>query len=165
MDLIDSLLRVKHAEPVTRMNTSNLFVSCTLPPLDELDKLITDRPESCKRKNMEPGMTRLPVSGPTIPVQPQAMATLALQCHPLHQQHHLQLQLHCQSRLGSISPAPAQTPPLHTVPDLSHSPHPQQHQARAHHDYYTLHAGDLNNEVDALDPSIMDFALQGEHTT
>lgn len=115
-------------------------------------------------------MTRLPVcpSGPTIPVQPQAVTTLALQCLPLHQQHQLhQLQLQSQSRLAPISPAPAQTPPLHAVPDLTHSPHPQQqqqqlHTGRPHQDLYTLHGGEVN-EVDALDPSIMDFALQGEH--
>ncbi|XP_062399979.1 forkhead box protein N4 [Sardina pilchardus] len=131
---------------------------------DELDKLITDRPESCRRKALEAGMTRLPVcpSGPTIPAQPQAVATLALQCLPLHQQHQLhQLQLQSQSRLAPMSPAPAQTPPLHAVPDLSHSPHPQQHQGRPqHHDLYAMHCGEVN-EVDALDPSIMDFALQG----
>ncbi|XP_063051133.1 forkhead box protein N4 [Engraulis encrasicolus] len=129
---------------------------------DELDKLITDRPENCRRKTLEPpGLTRLPVvcpSGGPITVQPQTVATLALQCLPLHQQQQLQLQ--SQSRLAPISPAPAQTPPLHTVPDLSHSPHPQQQQQQQQ-DLYGLQGADVNNEVDALDPSIMDFALQG----
>ncbi|KAL2091870.1 hypothetical protein ACEWY4_011668 [Coilia grayii] len=163
---------------------------------DELDKLITDRPESCRRKALDAaGMTRLPVmcpSGTPLPVQTQAVTTLALQCLPLHQhhqhQHHQQqhqqqhqhqhqlqqqLQLQSQSRLAPISPAPAQTPPLHAVPDLSHSHshsphHPQQQQnqnqqqqARPQQDLYGLQGADVNNEVDALDPSIMDFALQG----
>ncbi|KAG9339560.1 hypothetical protein JZ751_023451, partial [Albula glossodonta] len=128
---------------------------------DELDKLITDRPESCRRKPCDPGVTRLP-SGPaslTHPAQhqPQPMMTLSLQCLPLH--HH---QLQAQTRLAPGSPAPAQTPPLHTVPDLSQSPLTQ-HPGKPPHEFYSLH-GDVNvsSEVDTLDPSIMDFALQGK---
>ncbi|XP_035292300.1 forkhead box protein N4 isoform X1 [Anguilla anguilla] len=137
---------------------------------DELDKLITDRPESCRRKPCDPGVTRLP-SGPTggltLPaqLQPQPVMTLSLQCLPLHQhQHHHQHQQHqhqlqAQTRLAPGSPAPAQTPPLHTVPDLSHSPLAQ-HPGKPPHEFYSLH-GDVTAEVDTLDPSIMDFALQG----
>uniref|UniRef100_A0A8C7DT77 Forkhead box N4 n=1 Tax=Oncorhynchus kisutch TaxID=8019 RepID=A0A8C7DT77_ONCKI len=131
---------------------------------DELDKLITDRPESCRRKPMDPGMTRLPScpSGLTLPVpgqmQPQPVVTLSLQCLPMHHQLHAQLQANAQARLASVSPA--QTPPLHTVPDLSHSPLATEHPSKQPHDFYSLH-GDVNAEVDALDPSIMDFALQG----
>ncbi|XP_016423523.1 forkhead box protein N4-like [Sinocyclocheilus rhinocerous] len=122
---------------------------------DELDKLITDRPERCRQKSIETGMTRLPSCppGPTLPIpaqmQPQPVVTLSLQCLPMHQ--HLQMQLQNQSRLAPASPAPAQTPPLHTVPDLTNS---------SHSDFYTVHT-DMNSEVDALDPSIMDFAWQG----
>ncbi|KAK5932758.1 hypothetical protein CgunFtcFv8_004437 [Champsocephalus gunnari] len=50
-------------------------------------------------------------------------------------------------------------PPLHTVPDLCHSPLTQ-HSNKQHEDFYIVH-GDTHTEVDALDPSIMDFALQG----
>ncbi|XP_023859115.1 forkhead box protein N4 isoform X1 [Salvelinus sp. IW2-2015] len=133
---------------------------------DELDKLITDRPESCRRKPMDPGMTRLPScpSGLTLPVpgqmQPQPVVTLSLQCLPMHQHHqlHAQLQANAQARLASVSPA--HKPPLHTVPDLSHSPLSTEHPGKQPHDFYSLH-GDVNAEVDALDPSIMDFALQG----
>lgn len=59
-----------------------------------------------------------------------------------------------------MSPAPAQTPPLHTVPDLSHSPLTQQ-PSKPPDDFYSVQS-DTNTEVDALDPSIMDFAFQGE---
>uniref|UniRef100_A0A8C1QHE3 Forkhead box N4 n=1 Tax=Cyprinus carpio TaxID=7962 RepID=A0A8C1QHE3_CYPCA len=130
---------------------------------DELDKLITDRPESCRQKSIDTGMTRLPSCppGPTLPIpaqmQPQPVVTLSLQCLPMHQ--HFQLQLQNQSRLAPASPAPAQTPPLHTVPDLTNSSLPQ-HPAKQHSDFYTVHT-DVNSEVDALDPSIMDFAWQG----
>ncbi|KAM6965727.1 forkhead box protein N4 [Aplochiton taeniatus] len=134
---------------------------------DELDKLITDRPESCRRKPpLDSGMTRLPScpSGLSLQVpsqmQPQPIVTLSLQCLPMHQQHHLQAQLQAQARLAPMSPAPAQTPPLHTVPDLSHSPLAQHHSKHQHEFYSSLH-GDANAEVDTLDPSIMDFALQG----
>ncbi|KAJ8379365.1 hypothetical protein SKAU_G00001430 [Synaphobranchus kaupii] len=125
---------------------------------DELDKLITDRPESCRRKPCDPGVTRLP-GGPAglalaAQLHPQPVMTLSLQCLPLH--HH---QLQAQSRLVPGSPAPAQTPPLHTVPDLSHSPLAQ-HPGKTPHEFYSLH-GEGNAEVDTLDPSIMDFALQG----
>uniref|UniRef100_A0A4W5MLI4 Forkhead box N4 n=1 Tax=Hucho hucho TaxID=62062 RepID=A0A4W5MLI4_9TELE len=127
---------------------------------DELDRLITDRPESCRRKPMDPGMTRLPScpSGLSLPVpgqmQPQPMVTLSLQCLPMHHQ------LHAQARLAPVSPPPAQTPPLHTVPNLSHSLLATQHPSKQPHDFYSLH-GEVNAEVDTLDPSIMDFALQG----
>ncbi|XP_006640273.1 forkhead box protein N4 [Lepisosteus oculatus] len=125
---------------------------------DELDKLITDRPESCRRKACDPGMTRLPPGqgGLTLhpPLPPQPVMTLSLQSLPLH--HH---QLQAQARLAPGSPAPAQTPPLHAVPDLSHSPLAPQHGKPAQ-DFYSLH-GDMSAEVDSLDPSIMDFALQG----
>ncbi|XP_076007093.1 forkhead box protein N4 [Genypterus blacodes] len=137
---------------------------------DELDKLITDRPESCRRKNMEPGITRLPScpAGLPLPVptqmQPQPIVTLSLPCLPMHQhqhhQHHqLQAQLQAQARLAPMSPAPAQTPPLHIIPDLSHSPLTH-HPGKLTNDFYSVHS-DTHSEVDALDPSIMDFALQG----
>ncbi|MBN3304293.1 FOXN4 protein, partial [Amia calva] len=122
----------------------------------ELDKLITDRPESCRRKACDAGVTRLPTTqgGLTLPphLQPQPVMTLSLQS--LH--HH---QIQAQARLAPGSPAPAQTPPLHTVPDLSHSPLGPQ-PSKPPHDFYSLH-GDMSTEVDSLDPSIMDFALQG----
>lgn len=136
-----------------------------VPPTDELDKLITDRPESCRRKPLDPGMTRLPgcpaglsLAIPT-QVQPPPIVTLSLPCLPMHQHHQLQAQLQAQARLAPMSPAPAQTPPLHTVPDLSHSPLTQQ-PGKPPDDFYSVH-GDTHTEVDALDPSIMDFALQG----
>uniref|UniRef100_A0A8C5ANF0 Forkhead box N4 n=1 Tax=Gadus morhua TaxID=8049 RepID=A0A8C5ANF0_GADMO len=90
---------------------------------DELDKLITDRPDSCRRK-AEAGVTRL-AHGP---------ARLA----PM-------------SPMSPMSPAPAQTPPLH-------SPMVQHPGKLPQGDYYGLQG---DSEVDALDPSIMDFALQG----
>ncbi|KFP70546.1 Forkhead box protein N4 [Acanthisitta chloris] len=127
---------------------------------EELDKLITDRPESCRRpsKHTEP-------EGPTLShmgtaqgrmslsqLQPQPIMTLSLQSL-----HH---QLQAQARIAPNSPAPAQTPPLHTLPDLSHSPVPPHPLGRAPPDFINVTA-DMNTEVDALDPSIMDFALQG----
>ncbi|KAG5840359.1 hypothetical protein ANANG_G00187970 [Anguilla anguilla] len=88
---------------------------------DELDKLITDRPESCRRKPCDPGATRLP-SGPTgltLPAQLQPQPVMTLSLHPL-----------------------------------------AQHPGKPPHEFYSLH-GDVTAEVDTLDPSIMDFALQG----
>uniref|UniRef100_A0A3Q2PFS1 Forkhead box N4 n=1 Tax=Fundulus heteroclitus TaxID=8078 RepID=A0A3Q2PFS1_FUNHE len=132
---------------------------------DELDKLITDRPENCRRKPLEPGMTRLAgcTTGLPLPVpaqmQPQPIVTLSLPCLPMHQHHQLQAHLQAQARLGPMSPAPAQTPPLHAVPDLSHSPLTQQ-PGKPPDDFYSLQS-DTNTEVDALDPSIMDFAFHG----
>ncbi|KAJ3603858.1 hypothetical protein NHX12_028599 [Muraenolepis orangiensis] len=107
---------------------------------DELDKLITDRPENCRRKAVEPAITRLP-NAPS-QMQPIAQARLA----PM-------------SPMSPMSPTPAQTPPLHVVPDLARSPLGQPPGGKQPHgDFYSLQ-GDA--EVDALDPSIMDFALQG----
>ncbi|XP_068064721.1 forkhead box protein N4 isoform X3 [Anomalospiza imberbis] len=121
---------------------------------EELDKLITDRPESCRRPNKQaepegPPLGRISVSQ----LQPQPIMTLSLQSLPLHHQ------LQTQARLAPNSPAPAQTPPLHTLPDMSHSPLPHHPMGRAP-DFPNV-AVDMSTEVDALDPSIMDFALQG----
>lgn len=103
--------------------------------------------------------TGLPLSVPA-QMQPPPIVTLSLPCLPMHQHHQLQAQLQAQARLGPMSPAPAQTPPLHTVPDLSHSPLTQQ-PSKPPDDFYSVQS-DTNTEVDALDPSIMDFAFQGK---
>lgn len=132
---------------------------------DELDKLITDRPENCRRKALDLCMTRLP-SGPSglplsTPAQmhSQPIVTLSLPCLPMHQHHQLHTKLQSQVRLDPLSPAPAQTPPFHAVPDISHSPLTQQ-PTKPPEDFYTVQ-GDTHTEVDTLDPSIMDFAFQG----
>ncbi|CAB1318373.1 unnamed protein product [Coregonus sp. 'balchen'] len=110
---------------------------------DELDRLITDRPDGCRRKPCDPRMTCVPSS----PCGPP----LSLPFHHQAQNHTL---------LGEpSSPVPARTPPLHAVPDYSHSPFPQQQPYRHPHSHslYSLHP-DVTAEVDALDPSIMEFA-------
>ncbi|XP_031448316.1 forkhead box protein N4 isoform X1 [Phasianus colchicus] len=129
---------------------------------EELDKLITDRPENCRRsgKQAEPEIStlnhmaaaqgRISISQ----LQPQPIMTLSLQSVPLHHQ------IQTQARIAPDSPAPAQTPPLHTLPDISHSPLPHHPMGRAPPDFLNM-TTDMNTEVDALDPSIMDFALQG----
>ncbi|XP_053758092.1 forkhead box protein N4 [Panthera pardus] len=132
---------------------------------EELDKLISDRPESCRR----PGKLGDP-EGPVLThattvamahgrlavsqLPPQPLMTLSLQSGPLH--HQVQPQAH----LAPDSPAPAQTPPLHALPELSPSPLPHPAMGRAPVDFINI-STDMNTEVDALDPSIMDFALQG----
>ncbi|TNN56676.1 Forkhead box protein N4 [Liparis tanakae] len=125
---------------------------------DELDKLITDRPESCRRKALEAGLSRLPGAAP---MQAPPLLTLSLPCLPMHHHHHLHqhhpLQLH--ARLPPMSPVPAQTPPLHAVPAPSPRPLAQQ-PGKPPEDFYSVQ-GDAHTEADALDPSIMDFALQG----
>ncbi|NWX72210.1 FOXN4 protein, partial [Alca torda] len=129
---------------------------------EELDKLITDRPENCRRpskqaesqvstlNHMAAAQGRISISQR----QPQPIMTLSLQSIPLHHQ------IQTQARIAPDSPAPAQTPPLHTLPDMSHSPLPHHPMGRAPPDFLNMTA-DMNTEVDALDPSIMDFALQG----
>ncbi|XP_027718096.1 forkhead box protein N4 [Vombatus ursinus] len=134
---------------------------------EELDKLISDRPESCRRLG-EPGEPDVPVLGRVVAaaaaaqgrlaasrLPPQPVMTLSLQAIPL------QRQLQPRAGLAPGSPAPAQTPPLHALPDVSCSPLPT-HPAvsRGPVDFLSL-VGDVSTEVDALDPSIMDFALQG----
>ncbi|XP_007953170.1 forkhead box protein N4 [Orycteropus afer afer] len=132
---------------------------------EELDKLISDRPENCRRpgKLGEPEASVL-THAPTVAMAhgclavsqlpPQPLMTLSLQSVPLH--HQAQPRAH----LAPDSPAPAQTPPLHTLPDLSPSPLPHPSMGRAPVDFINI-STDMNPEVDALDPSIMDFALQG----
>ncbi|KFQ74504.1 Forkhead box protein N4, partial [Phaethon lepturus] len=129
---------------------------------EELDKLITDRPENCRRPSKQAesevstlnhvatAQGRISISQ----LQPQPIMTLSLQSIPLHHQ------IQTQARIAPDSPAPAQTPPLHTLPDMSHSPLPHHPMGRAPPDFLNVTA-DMSTEVDALDPSIMDFALQG----
>lgn len=135
-------------------------------PAEELDKLISDRPESCRRPSKR-GEPRAPVPTHATTVAtahgclavsqlpPQPLMTLSLQSVPLHHQ------VQPQAQLAPDSPAPAQTPPLHALPDLSPSPLPHPAMGRAPVDFINI-STDMNTEVDALDPSIMDFALQGE---
>ncbi|XP_010602271.1 forkhead box protein N4 isoform X7 [Fukomys damarensis] len=132
---------------------------------EELDKLISDRPESCRRPG-KPGEPEAPMLThgtsvamahsclPVSQLPPQALMTLSLQSVPLH--HQAQPQAH----LTPDSPAPAQTPPLHALPDMSCSPVSQPVLSRAPMDFINI-STDMSTEVDALDPSIMDFALQG----
>lgn len=133
---------------------------------EELDKLISDRPESCRRPG-KPGEPEAPVlthatsvamahSCLAIPqLPPKPLVTLSLQSVPLH--HQVQPQAH----LAPDSPAPALTPPLHALPNPSPGPLPQPAMCRAPGDFLNI-STDMNTEVDALDPSIVDFALQGE---
>ncbi|XP_057268252.1 forkhead box protein N4 isoform X2 [Pezoporus wallicus] len=129
---------------------------------EELDKLITDRPESCRRPSKQPepevsALSRMAAAQGRMSlaqVQPQPLMTLSLQSMPLHHQ------LQPQPRISPDSPAPAQSPPLHSLPDGSHSPLPHHPMGRAPPDFLSVTA-DMSTEVDALDPSIMDFALQG----
>uniref|UniRef100_A0A8C7BMV0 Forkhead box N4 n=1 Tax=Neovison vison TaxID=452646 RepID=A0A8C7BMV0_NEOVI len=129
---------------------------------EELDKLISDRPESCRRPG-NPETTVLTHAATVAmahgclavsQLPPQPLVTLSLQSVPLH--HQVQPQAH----LAPDSPAPAQTPPLHALPDLSPSPLPHPALGRAPVDFINI-STDMSTEVDALDPSIMDFALQG----
>ncbi|CAG08535.1 unnamed protein product, partial [Tetraodon nigroviridis] len=96
---------------------------------DELDKLITDRPESCRRKALEPGMTRLPGCPTGLPLPIPAQPTL----RPL-------LSTRFRTFATILSPKQPGKPP---------------------DDFYGVHGDTAHTEVDALDPSIMDFALQG----
>ncbi|EFB19770.1 hypothetical protein PANDA_010175, partial [Ailuropoda melanoleuca] len=129
---------------------------------EELDKLISDRPESCRR----PGNPESAVLTHAATVAmahgclaisqlpPQPLMTLSLQSVPLHHQ------VQPQAQLAPDSPAPAQTPPLHALPELSPSPLPHPALGRAPVEFINI-STDMSTEVDALDPSIMDFALQG----
>ncbi|XP_060105162.1 forkhead box protein N4 [Heteronotia binoei] len=126
---------------------------------EELDKLITDRPENCRRLNKpaEAEVSALShaaaAQGRIGQLQPQPVMTLSLQAVPLHHQ------LQTQTCMTPDSPAPAQTPPLHALRNINQSPLPQ-HLVSRGPDFLSV-ATDMSTEVDALDPSIMDFALQG----
>ncbi|KAL8180014.1 UNVERIFIED_CONTAM: Forkhead box protein N4, partial [Gekko kuhli] len=121
---------------------------------EELDRLITDRPENCRRLNKPAEAEASPLSQGRIgQLQPQPVMTLSLQAVPLHHQ------IQTQACMTPDSPAPAQTPPLHALRNINQSPLPQHLVSRAP-DFLGM-ATDMSTEVDALDPSIMDFALQG----
>lgn len=87
-------------------------------------------------------------------LQPPPIRTLSLQSHPLH--HPIQTQV-C---MTPESPAPAQSPPLHSLCIVTQSSFPQ-HPVRQATDFLSM-TTDVHTEVDALDPSIMEFALQGK---
>ncbi|XP_061458584.1 forkhead box protein N4 [Rhineura floridana] len=120
----------------------------------ELDKLITDRPENCRRTSKQSEVDHVAAApGGILQLQPQPVMTLSLQSIPLHHQ------IQTQACMTPGSPAPAQTPPLQPMHNVNHSPLPQHPMSRAP-DFLSVMT-DMNAEVDALDPSIMDFALQG----
>uniref|UniRef100_A0A674ETT0 Forkhead box N4 n=1 Tax=Salmo trutta TaxID=8032 RepID=A0A674ETT0_SALTR len=116
---------------------------------DELDRLITDRPDGCRRKPCDPRRTCVPSRPCGPPLSGHLQSSLPF---------HLQAQNHT-LKGEPISPVPARTPPLHAVPDYSHSPFPQPQPYRHpySHSLYSLHP-DVTAEVDALDSSIMEFA-------
>ncbi|XP_066466009.1 forkhead box protein N4 [Tiliqua scincoides] len=126
---------------------------------EELDKLITDRPENCRRtsKQADSDIPKLghvaTTQGHNAQLQPQPIMTLSLQSIPFHHQ------IQTQACMTPGSPAPAQTPPLHALCSVHQRPLPQHPMSRAP-DFLGV-ATDMSAEVDALDPSIMDFALQG----
>ncbi|XP_062814904.1 forkhead box protein N4-like [Anolis carolinensis] len=134
---------------------------------EELDKLITDRPENCRRKPAEGEAARNIVSRPT--QQPPPQPVMALPLPPLSLHHQVQ----AQSCMAPDSPAPAQTPPLHALHSMGHGsplptpmmpppPPPPTHGVLLRGpDFLSAVMADMDAEVDALDPSIMDFALQG----
>ncbi|XP_069786523.1 forkhead box protein N4 [Narcine bancroftii] len=130
---------------------------------DELDKLISDRPENCRRPSKYSErtmhmMTQVPSTqgSITVPHLPhQSITTLSLHSLPLH--HHIQQQ---QTRISPDSPAPGQTPPLNAMPDMSQSPVQHQGVNRASLDLFCM-TTDMSTDVDTLDPTIMDFALHG----
>lgn len=117
-----------------------------------------DRPEHCKASSKlatsEPPIMTNIGNIPIQQVHPHPVMTLSLQSIPLHHQ------IHTQARIASSSPAPAQTPPLHVVPDMTQSPLHQHIISRGVSDFLSI-TSDMNTEVDSIDPSIMDFALQG----
>ncbi|XP_072334427.1 forkhead box protein N4 [Scyliorhinus torazame] len=133
---------------------------------DELDKLISDRPENCRRPSKysertihmatQVATTQGNITVPHLPHQ--SVATLSL--HPLPLHHQIQQQQQQQTRITPDSPAPAQTPPLHAMPDISHSPLSHPGASRVASDLFCM-TTDMNTDVDALDPTIMDFALHG----
>ncbi|XP_019908662.2 forkhead box protein N4 isoform X3 [Esox lucius] len=100
---------------------------------DELDRLITDRPDGCQRKTCDPRKC-FPSSA----------------CPPPLSGHHFQV-LNPACLGDPCSPVPAQTPPLHAVPISQQEPY------RPQHGLYSLHP-DITAEADALETSIMEFA-------
>ncbi|XP_062999998.1 forkhead box protein N4 [Elgaria multicarinata webbii] len=125
---------------------------------EELDQLITDRPDNCRRPSKQgeadaPTLSHVAAAQGRIS-QLQPVMTLSLQSIPLHHQ------IQTQACMTPDSPAPAQTPPLHGLHNVNHSPLPQHPMSRGP-DFLSVMMTDMSTEVDALDPSIMDFALQG----
>ncbi|MFT7817835.1 forkhead box protein N4-like [Arapaima gigas] len=117
---------------------------------DELDKLIMDRPAGCRQKPCNSSITQLTVQ-PILPTQ------YLLQSHTVNSPNHHQLldQAQVQAQLvprASLA-SPASVSPLNAVADVDK----QQARPAVLCDLQ----GDINSEVDALDPSIMDFALHG----
>ncbi|KAM8977056.1 forkhead box protein N1 [Pelodytes ibericus] len=89
---------------------------------------------------------------------PQISPAMIQQHHSIPQNHYStsdnQNELRAQPLNPQDSPIPAHTPPLHNMKVLTdHSP------ARTMQD--NLNEGELSNDIDALNPSLTDFELQG----
>ncbi|XP_040279390.1 forkhead box protein N1 isoform X1 [Bufo bufo] len=108
--------------------------------------------DSMPGKKPPPSYTSLPHG------YPQISPAMIQQPHPISQNHFSppenQSEMTTQSINPQDSPIPAHTPPLHNMKLLTeHSP------TRTMQDQ--LMEGELSNDIDALNPSLTDFELQG----
>uniref|UniRef100_A0A8D2Q8X1 Forkhead box N4 n=1 Tax=Varanus komodoensis TaxID=61221 RepID=A0A8D2Q8X1_VARKO len=128
---------------------------------DELDELIAGRPETCRRPSKQGGAAAsspghvAAAQGRAPHLQPPLPPVMTLSLQPLPLRH----QVRAQARMAPSSPAPAQTPPLHALHDTAHAPLPPHPMSRGPD--FPGAMTEASAEVDALDPSLMDFALQG----
>uniref|UniRef100_UPI00398F0AAE forkhead box protein N1-like n=1 Tax=Pristiophorus japonicus TaxID=55135 RepID=UPI00398F0AAE len=78
---------------------------------------------------------------------------------PQFGQPHLYSQTRAQANTTQESPIPGQTPTIHGIPDISSQLLMEQSIAKNIHDIVV--EGDNSTDIDALNPSLVDFELQG----
>ncbi|XP_067824000.1 forkhead box protein N1-like [Heptranchias perlo] len=149
---------------------------------DELDRLIGEKPDKTKSLMMvsPPLNAQTPLSPLHVRDQPQCLGHMQPQCaipqpqlHPYSEarmqvdtnqdysdharphQSQLYIQTRTQVNTTQYSPIPGQTPPIHSIPDISS----QLLMAKDIQDI--LIEGDISTDIDALNPSLVDFELQG----
>ncbi|XP_056415081.1 forkhead box protein N1 [Hyla sarda] len=143
--------------PSSIMNTSTMHMSIQneqniSPTMSASLQPMHDVSESLHAKKPPPCYNSLPHG------YPQISPAMIQQSHPIPQNHYSppenQRELNTQPINPQDSPIPAHTPPLHNMKMLTeHSP------ARTMQDH--LIEGELSNDIDALNPSLTDFELQG----
>ncbi|XP_067866001.1 forkhead box protein N1-like [Heterodontus francisci] len=158
---------------------------------DELDRLIGERPDKTKSSMMtSPLHSQIPLSPrhvqdqshsqclglipspcvlahPLLPpysedrVQVNANPDCSDQSTPRPQlcQPHMYSQTRAQTNNAQDSPLPGQTPPIHGIPDISSQLLMDNSVAMDIHDI--LVEGEISTDIDALNPSLVDFELQG----
>ncbi|XP_078082028.1 forkhead box protein N1-like [Mustelus asterias] len=141
------------------MVSSSLYPQSTLSPLHHQDQSHSQQLGHFQIAGVIPHPQLQPYSESRVPINTnQDCSHHALTQPPLCQPH-LYRQTRAQSNPTQDSSVPGQKLAVHKIPDISSQLFPENSLAKDIHDI--LVEGDISTDIDALNPSLVDFELQG----